>query len=169
MEVKLDKLMDEVQQSREEVRQSRREAEASKKELEDKFASSISELKREVSVMQEKVSQQLRRIGSSTYQFRRKGNEHQFNFNSRIEDAINMAKWELTKAVKISDRAAKQAIQKAELSLDEGAKALVVRQKHIKIADRSDLSWATVKHYMADPLADGPEDEKDIARSEKEA
>ena len=48
-------------------------------------------------------------------------------------------------------------------------KTLTIRQKHIKIADRSDLSWATVKHYMADPLADGPEDEKDIARLEKEA
>ena len=35
--------------------------------------------------------------------------------------------------------------------------------------DRLDLSWAMVRHYMADPLADGPEDEKEIARSEKEA
>jgi len=76
---------------------------------------------------------------------------------------------ELTKAVKTSDTAAKEAIQKAELSVDEGAKALAVWQKHIKFADHLDLSWATVKHYMAHPLADGPEDEKDIARSEKEA
>ena len=60
MEAKLDKLMEEVQQSREEVRHSRREAEASKKELEDKFASSISELNQEISVAQEKASQQLR-------------------------------------------------------------------------------------------------------------
>ena len=60
-------------------------------------------------------------------------------------------------------------MNRAESSLDEGAKALTIRQKHIKIADRSDLSSATVKHYMANPLADGPEDEKEIARSEKEA
>jgi len=73
MEAKLDKLMEEVQQSREEVCQSRREVEASKKEPEDKFASSISELKREVNIVQEKASQQLKRIGSSAYQFRRKG------------------------------------------------------------------------------------------------
>jgi len=147
---KLDKLMQEVQQSRE-VHQSRREMEASKKELEDKFASSISELKWEVSIAQEKASLQLKRIRSSTYQFRRKGNEHQYNFNSRIEDTIDMAKSKLTKAVKTSDTAAKEAIQKVELSLDEGAKALAIRQKHIKIADRSDLNWATVKHCMADP------------------
>ena len=42
-------------------------------------------------------------------------------------------------------------------------KALTIRQKHIKIADRSDLSWATVKHYMADLLANGPDDDKEIA------
>jgi len=126
-------------------------------------------LKQEVSVAQEKASQQLRRIGSSTYQFQRKGSKHQFNFNSGIEDAIDAAKSELTKAIKTSDTAAKEAIQKAELSLDEGAKALSIQQKHIKIADCPDLSWATVKHYMAHPLADGPEDEKDITISEKEA
>ena len=60
-------------------------------------------------------------------------------------------------------------MKRAEISFDEGAKALTIRQKHIKIADCSDLSWATVNHYMADPLADGPEDKKEIARSEKEA
>jgi len=109
MKAKLDKLMEEVQQSSE-VRQSRREVEASKKELEDKFASSISELKREVSVTKENASLQLRRIGSSAYLFRRKGNGHQYNFNSRIEDAIDAAKSELTKAVKTSDTAAKETI-----------------------------------------------------------
>ena len=41
--------------------------------------------------------------------------------------------------------------------------------RNIKIADRSDLSWATVNYYMADLLTDGPEDEKEIAKSENEA
>jgi len=61
-----------------------------------------------------------------------------------------VAKLELTKAVKTSDTVAKEAIQKAELSLDEGATALAVQQKHIKIADRLNLSWATVTHFMPD-------------------
>jgi len=56
MEAKLDKSMEEVRQSREEVLQFWREVEASKKELEDKFASSTSELKWEVSVTQENAS-----------------------------------------------------------------------------------------------------------------
>jgi len=63
----------------------------------------------------------------------------------------------------------KEAIWKAELNLDEGVKALAIRQKHIKIADNSNLSWETIKHCMADPLADALEDKKDITRSEKEA
>jgi len=32
--------------------------------------------------------------GSSTYKFRKKRNEHQFNFNSEIEDTIDTAKIE---------------------------------------------------------------------------
>jgi len=129
----------------------------------------MTELKREMSAAQEKASQQLsRRIGVSTYQFQWKGNEYQFNFNCEIEDHIDTVKSELTRA-KMTDPLAKDAIRKAELSLDEGAKSLAIRQKHIKIADCSDLSWATVRHYMADPLADGPDDEKEIARLEKQA
>ena len=148
-----------------EIRQSRKEVEVTKKEFEDKFSSSITELKREMSAAQEKASQQLfRRIGASTYQFRRKGDEYQFNFNCKIEDHIDMVKSKLTKA-KMTDPLAKGTIRKAELSLDEGAKSLAIRQKHIKIADRLDLSRATVRHYMAVPLADGPDDEKEIVQS----
>ena len=96
------------------------------------------------------------------YQFRRKGNEHQFNFNCGVEDAIASVKTELSKA-KPTDSSTSEAVKKAELYLDEGSKALATQQKHIKIADHSDLSWTTVNHYMADPLANGPEDEKEIA------
>ena len=49
------------------------------------------------------------------------------------------------------------------------SKALATRQKHIKIANRSDLSWATVNHYMADPLVDSPEDEKEMVKSDNKA
>ena len=38
-----------------------------------------------------------KKFGSSTYEFRRKGNEHQFDFNCGIEDAIDNAKSELSK------------------------------------------------------------------------
>ena len=126
MEAKLDEMMAEFRET--------------KKELEGKIMSSLNEFKREMSAALEKTVQQFsKRIGSSTYEFRRKGNEHQFNFNCGIEDAIDIAKSELAR-IKPVDPEAKEAVKKAELSLDEGTKALATRQKHIKIADRSDLS-----------------------------
>jgi len=97
---------------------------------------SMNKLKCEMSAVQERTSQQLtKRNGLSTYQFRRKGNEHQFNFNCSEEDAIV--------SVKPTDLALVEADRKADMSLDEGSKALATRQKHVKIADRPDLSWAT--------------------------
>ena len=80
------------------------------------------------------------------YQFRWKGNEHQFNFNCGVEDAIASAETELSK-VKPTDSSTSEAVRKAKLCLDEGSKALATWQKHIKIADRSDLSWDTVNQY----------------------
>jgi len=53
--------------------------------------------------------------------------------------------------------------------LDKGAKALVTRQKFIKIADRSEFGWATVKYYQSNPLASDSNDEKDLGRAEKDA
>ena len=49
--------------------------------------------------------------------------------------------------------------------LDEGAKALHTRQKHIMIADSSD--WDAVRHCEADPLADDSDNEKRIERAKK--
>ena len=103
----------------------------------------MNELKREISATQERTSQQLtKEMVLSTYQFRHKGNKHQFNFNCSVEDAIVSARSELVK-VKPTDPASVEAERKADMSLDEGSKALATRQKHVKIADRPDLSWAT--------------------------
>ena len=54
-------------------------------------------------------------------------------------------------------------------SLDEGIKANEVRQKHIKIVDRSELGWAVVSAYEDDKLASNSEDEKHIYKAEREA
>ena len=43
------------------------------------------------------------------------------------------------------------------------------RQKLIRLADRSDLGWRVVQHYVADPIADDMEDEKRIRRATKAA
>ena len=79
-----------------------------------------------------------------------------------------MAKKELAK-VNATDEPAKEAIKEAETSLDEGLKTLEKRQKHIKVADRSEFGWATVEHYESHPLATDSDDEKRLDKAEKEA
>jgi len=98
-----------------------------KRELEQKFSSSLNEFKREMNAAQEKTVRQFsKRIGSSTYEFRRKGNEHLFNFNCGIKDAIDTAKSELSK-IKTTGSDTRDVVQRAEMSLDKGAKAHQVK------------------------------------------
>ena len=68
VEEKLELLMQEVRQSR--------------REVVEKLESTLAEVKREVNTAQEKMSQDVaRKIGNTSYQFRKKGHEHQYKFN----------------------------------------------------------------------------------------
>ena len=117
MEGKLDELIKEIRRSRCEV--------------EDKLTTSIAKLKnevnsvkREVNAAQEKTSQDLsKKIGNSNYQFKRKGNEHQYNFNCAIEEAVCSVKEELSK-VQPADPDEKATLKRAETKLSKGTKAL---------------------------------------------
>ena len=51
------------------------------------------------------------------------------------------------------------AVEKARSLLQEGQKLIFVRQKKIRIADRSENGWATVKEYEEDELAENSDDE----------
>ena len=155
---KFKQLMDELRQSRDEARQSRQE-----------FEKKLIDLKKEVTSTQEKTSKELaQKITKSSYQFQRKGHEKQFNFNAEVEESIAAARSELAKMTPAGENE-KEALKKATASLDEGAKALATRQKHIQLADRSEYGWATVKYYEDDPLAANSDDEKCIKKAEKEA
>ena len=141
----------------------------SRTEVEERLTSSIADLKREVNSVQERTSQELAlKINKSGYQFKKKSNEIQFHFNAGIEESICAAKKELTRASPVDPRE-KEAVQKAGALLDEGLKALETRQKHIKVADRSDFGWSTVEHYESHPLAEDSDDEKKLEKAEKEA
>ena len=63
----------------------------------------------------------------------------------------------------------KKKLDKAKKELKEGKKLLSERQKLIKLADRSECGWATVSAYVTDDLADTPEDERRISKTEKSA
>ena len=53
--------------------------------------------------------------------------------------------------------------------LQEGSKALVFRQKLIRLADRSEFGWDAVKEYETDELAENEDDAKQLEKAEKSA
>ena len=79
MKQKFDELLAEIRRSRWEV--------------EDKLSSSMAKIKCELTAAQEKTSQEVtKKISNTTYQFKKKGHEHQYCFNCRVEEAINSAR-----------------------------------------------------------------------------
>ena len=133
----------------------------SKQEVEGK----LTELRKEVTLAQQRTSQELAsKFNKSSYQFRKKGNEVQFHFNDSLGESISAAKKELSQLADgfatTSSEPQKAAFKRTENHLDEGIKAITKRQKHIKVADRSDYGWATVQAYDTDDLASGSDDEK---------
>ena len=135
----------------------------------DKIKQSRDEVKeREVSAVHERTTRELaQKITKSSYQFKKKAHEIQFNFNSEIEESIVSAKKELEKIEATGEQ--EEPVKKAAILLDEGLKALERRQKHIKVAERSEFGWATVEHYDSHPLAADSDDEKRLEKAEKEA
>ena len=95
----------------------------------------LTDLKSEVQSVQEKMSHKFaQKITKSTYQFKRKGNEVQYSFNSGIEESISSAQRELKKIMPVREEQ-KEAWKKVDSFLDKGMKSLEKRQKHIKVAD----------------------------------
>ena len=92
----------------------------------------------------------------------------QFSFNAGVEESIASAKKQLEKMAP-TDEAQKTSLKKAAEHLDEGVSVLKMRQKHIKVADRSEYGWIMVRRYQSDPLASDSEDEKELHRAEKDA
>ena len=127
----------------------------------------VKELKRRVSAVHERTTCELaQKITKSSYQFKKKANEIQFNFNSGVEESIVAVKKELEKIEATGEQ--EEPVKKAATLLDEGLKALERRQKHIKVADRSEFGWATVEHYDSHPLAADSDDKKHLEKAEKE-
>ena len=142
---------------------------ASKQDLQKDFTDQIAKLKSEVTAGQETSSQEVvKRLNKRSYQFKRKGNEAQFVFNTTVGEHFDAARKELGKLNPTNEHE-KDIMKKTAEHLKEGIKAIEVRQKHIKIADRSELGWAVVAVYEDDELASDSDDEKRIYRAEREA
>ena len=74
-------------------------------------------------------------------------------FNSVVE-RIETTKKEAAKVLPLALEEQKTALTKTMTKLNEGTKAIAVKQKYIKIADRSELGWGIVAAYENNELAE---------------
>ena len=93
------------------------------------------------------------------YVFKSKGNEQQFEHAESVLEKFEGAKGALSV----------NAISKAKTAIEQGMALVSKRMKLIKIADKSQYSWATVQEYLSDELASDSGDGKRLFRSEKRA
>ncbi|CAH3037173.1 unnamed protein product [Porites lobata] len=104
------------------------------------------------------VEAAVKRAKRARFVFQSKGNEQQFEHAESVLDKLESAKGALNA----------NAISKAKTAIEEGIALVTKRMKVIKIADKSQYSWATVQEYLSDELASDSEDEKRLFRSERE-
>ena len=133
---------------REEVEKNNDKLLASMKSLLD---NSLQQLKRASSETADSQLKEIKKLKyAEPYNFKRKANEDQFKFNTKVIDTIAEVSGFLQQ---------KEEIKKGEQLLRE-------RQKHILLADKSEYGWAIVHEYKKHELADNSDDEKRIFKSE---
>ena len=96
-----------------------------------------------------------------SYQFKRKGNEQQYQHSVKVFDKLRDANTALdTQPITPS------LLQCAQTKINEGMDIVSHRQKLIKLADSSKHGWKIVEQYEAHQLADDSDDEKRIHKAE---
>jgi hypothetical protein len=97
--------------------------------------------------------------------FKSKGNQDQFSFNEKLEEALSSTSKQLKKMeaalakdipVPLTGHhvSVTQPLGKVKAAVQEGTKLVALRQKHIKLADRSEYEWKLFKEYQTVLLAD---------------
>ena len=130
------------------------------------FAAKFNEFHQEMVAYQAACSQSvMEKLNRKMHTFKKKGCEAQFVFNDKVDDHVQAAKKQLDK-ITATDDSSQRALEHAKAELQQGEEEIHVRQKHIRIADRSD--WGVVAEYEADKLADNSDDEKRLYRAQKE-
>ena len=104
----------------------------------------IATLADEIKKLRESQDEMSRRVGRSGgkrdfYRFKRKANEIQHKFNEAVGDSLEEAEGALLKA------GTSEAVEKVKNALKDGKELIAHRQKLLKLADRSEYSWAMVE------------------------
>ena len=118
------------------------------KKVEDSVDTKLSAIKRDLTMECESADDRLvKRLRlDNKPSFKKKSHEKQYSFNEQVCD-------KLVDSVTSALDQTPPAIEKAKTLIKEGEKLIDVRQKHIKIADRSEYGWATVAEYEEDELS----------------
>ena len=142
----------------------------SQDENQEEMSRKLLQLENDVRTSQEDASQRLaKKIRREKLpEFRKKGHEKQYFFIEEIKDRVETASGLLVK-IKPADERDTALMEAASEELEAGSKALLARQKLIRMADRSELGWQVVNAYESDELASGDEDAKRIEKAEKAA
>ena len=101
------------------------------------------------------------------YVFKKRGNEEQASFNSKVDEALAQAESDLASVA--AGPALAPAVQRVKDGIRRGRSLIDERQKLIRLADRSEHGWGVVDEYTADDLAEDSEDEKRIEKAERAA
>ena len=134
-------------------------------ESKSSFKRDLAQLKEEVKKGQEEAAERVAKKAKreQPFEFTKKGNKHQFDFNERVVDVLDDA------LASIPSTSSDTSSEKVRKLLQEGMKLIDERQKLIKMADRSEFGWGLITEYQADELADNSEDERRIHKAEKAA
>ena len=107
------------------------------------FQTSLNELKRSQVDSSDAQLREIKKIKlEEPKRFKKKANEDQFRFNSKLQDTLDETKT----AVQAN------AMDKVKDSLQKGENLLKERQKHILLADKSEYGWSTVERLPRDSL-----------------
>lgn len=123
--------------------------------MEVKLSASIAKLKREVT--SEDSTRSFTKADQVNLPVPEEGEWDAVLINVGVEEYIVLAQKGLDKMAP-SDEAEKATLKKVSKHLDEGASALKMHQKHIKVANHSEYGWSMVRHYQSDPLTSDSED-----------
>jgi len=91
--------------------------------------------------------------------FKYKSNKEQFQFNNDISEGL----------LRVEKLVQGGRQDEALASIEPLLEQLKTRQKHIRMADRSEGGWTTVEEFKKDELAEDSEEERKMRRSEGRA
>ena len=139
--------------------------ESSHTRMEEKFAQFRSEVRLG---QEEAAAKALKRARyEKPYSFKKKGNEAQALFNSKLDETLSQAQSDAASFA--TDPSAAPALRRVTEGLQKGRELIEERQKLIRLADRSEHGWGMVEEYTADYLAENSDDERRIEKAERAA